>query len=135
MADIDLLRIGGLNMLQTQGILRMDGEAFAVTLEDPWDNNIPEISCIPAATYICRRVQSPHFGETFEICDVPNRTHILFHKGNNATDTRGCVLVAEKFVGHSIAESANGYNEFMSKLVGRDSFTLSVIDVNKYLPI
>ena len=49
--------------------------------------------------------------------------------------TRGCVLVAEKFVGHSIAESANGYNEFMSKLVGRDSFTLSVIDVNKYLPI
>lgn len=133
MGDMELLRIGGL--LETQGVLRMGGRAFAVTLEDPWNDNIPKASCIPVGTYPCRRVQSPHFGETFEVCDVPNRTHILFHKGNRPEDTEGCILVAEKFTGGAIGESAEGYHEFMTKLVGKDTFVLSIIEVNKYLPI
>ena len=64
------------------------------TLELPWLDNKTGVSCIPAGKYVCRRVKSSKFGETFQICDVPGRVGILFHTGNSAPkDTRGCVLL------------------------------------------
>ena len=54
---------------------------FAATLEEAWVRNTPNISCIPPGMYTCRRVDSPKFGDTFEVADVPGRSHILFHKG------------------------------------------------------
>jgi hypothetical protein len=134
MTDLVLLRIGRDDDTMTQGVLLKDGIAFAVTLERPWLNNEQERSCIPGGTYTCKRIKSPKFGETFEITDVPGRTHILFHKLNEVGQTLGCVGVAEKFVGLGIGESAEGFNELMAKFKDRDSFILSVIDVNKYLP-
>lgn len=63
------------------------------TLELPDRGNKPQISCIPAGTYTCRRINSPKFGDTFEVCGVPDRSQILFHPGNSVKDTRGCILV------------------------------------------
>ena len=38
------------------------------------------------------RRNSPKFGpNTWEVCDVPDRTHILFHAGNRASDVQGCI--------------------------------------------
>ena len=62
---------------------------FATTLERPWKNNQRGISCIPAGFYECRRVKSPKFGDTFQVMHVPNRSEILFHKGNLEDDTHG----------------------------------------------
>ncbi|MGH7260144.1 MAG: DUF5675 family protein [Nitrospiraceae bacterium] len=133
MSDLTLLRIAS-DAIETQGVLVAGGRAFAVTLELPWKDNAPEESCIPAGTYTCVRTISPHFGETFEIADVPKRSHILFHKGNAPADTKGCVVVAEKYTGQQVGESAEGFAELMGKFNGRDSFILSILDVNKYLP-
>jgi len=129
---IEILRIGQDAVSETQGILRMDRRAFAVTLEPPDSGEHP---CIPAGTYLCKRVDSPKFGKgVWEITDVPGRDHILFHKGNRTEDTLGCVLVGEKFVGETIGESKEGYDEFMAKTAGLSEFWLSIIDVDKYLP-
>lgn len=109
---------------------RSDGTPFAVTLERPWKNNERMVSCIPVGTYTCKRVQSPKFGDTFEVTGVPGRSAILFHKGNLSDDSHGCILVAENFAHvkaeDGIAGSAEGFAEFKQVTAGVDTFTLVV---------
>lgn len=81
----------------TFGVLVIDNFPVCVTLELPWEGNQPRISCIPAGKYQCKRVDSPKFGDTFEICNVPGRTAILFHGANTMNDLLGCVGLAEFF--------------------------------------
>ena len=80
----------------TVGILLFDKVLQCLTLENRDWQNQPFISCIPPGNYLCIRTVSPKFGTTFEIVDVPGRSHILFHKGNTAEDTYGCVLVGKE---------------------------------------
>ena len=128
---IELIRVGQSNR-GTFGVLRHGAIPFALTLERPWEDNAPSASCIPAGRYRCARVQSPKFGNTFEVTAVPCRSHILFHKGNTVDDTHGCILVAEEFSGTFdqpfLASSERGYREFMDLLDGRADFTLVITD-------
>ncbi len=62
------------------------------TMELPWLDNQRRVSCIPKGTYKAVRHNSPKFGETFWIQDVPGRSEILIHKGNYTKDTLGCIL-------------------------------------------
>ena len=114
----------------TQGVLIDDNVAFALTLEDEWLHNQKNISCIPAGDYTCKRVDSPKFGDVFEITNVDDRTHILIHWGNRTSDTLGCPLVGEEFgilAGESaVLSSKKGFSEFMRKLKGWDEFMLSI---------
>lgn len=106
---------------------------FAVTMEPPWKENQQNISCIPAGVYICKRVNSPKFGITFEITSVPNRHNVLFHWGNVVKDTHGCVVVAEKFGilknEPAVLESHfpnEGFNELMLKMKDEKEFILNI---------
>lgn len=121
----------------TFGALIFENVPFAVTLEPEWLDNRPmtkdeQGSCIPAGEYYCERVNSPRFGKTFEITNVPHRTHILFHKGNVEDNSDGCVLVAEKYGqlnGQSgILDSVGGFTEFLNLLSHDDKFRLVVVD-------
>ena len=117
----------------TFGVLIMAGVPFAVTLEDPWINNIRNQSSIPIGQYKCKRHMSPKFGNTFKILNVPDRGEIegiLFHKGNLDDDTRGCILIGEEFGilndEPAILSSGHGFNEFMKIMEGYDDFTLII---------
>ena len=111
-------------------LIREDKVPFAVTLEDPDKNNQVGISCIPVGMYTCKRINSPKFGITFTVLDVPGRTHILFHKGNTQKNTRGCILIGEQFdpvLGtEGITHSKKGYNEFMTTVSKVDKFFLYI---------
>lgn len=117
----------------TFGVLMMDGNLpFAVTCERAWQNNEKMVSCIPAGTYLCKRVNSPKFGWTFQVMEVPDRSEILFHKGNRDDDTKGCIMTGESFStwddgSVSIAQSGAAFDEFMSRLKGHDEFMFQVI--------
>lgn len=75
----------------TLGRLTHAGRDF-YTVERPWADNKPNISCIPDGNYKLKRVDSPKFGADFwEIADVPNRTHILIHVANTANNVQGCI--------------------------------------------
>ena len=124
---IDLVRVGQ-SEAGTFGVLRIGKVPFAVTLEQPWRDNETNVSCIPPTEYACRRVDSPKFGDTFEVQGVERRSHILFHKGNTLADTHGCILVGEEFAPGGIAASARGYQEFMAKMAGLDEFTLRITE-------
>jgi hypothetical protein len=103
---------------------------FCVTLEREWLDNRRNISCIPEGTYICKRVISPKFGETFEVVDVPGRSHILFHKGNIKDDTHGCIIVGELFDPlngeNAVLSSGKAFQEFLSRLENNEAFTLTI---------
>ena len=114
----------------TFGVLLDEGIPFCVTLERPWLQNKRSVSCIPEGFYICERVRSPKFGNTFEIKDVPGRSHILFHKGNLSDDTHGCVLVGEQYepLGgeNAILASGKAFSEFKERTDGIKGILLQI---------
>lgn len=114
----------------TLGVLSIDGIPFCVTLEDGWKNNQKGISCIPEGDYVAKRVNSPKFGNVFEIKDVPNRLHILIHAGNTEEDTTGCILLGTSFGTingqPAILQSQRALIRFMEKMHGIDEFPIKV---------
>ncbi len=114
----------------TFGMILDEKIPFALTVERPWLNNEKGKSCIPADEYICKRVVSPKFGDTFEITNVPNRDHILFHKGNIMDDSHGCVVTGEQFEyldgKPAVIASGKAFSEFHERLKGINEFRLSI---------
>jgi hypothetical protein len=131
MIELVLLRVGSSEQ-GTFGVLRHGQVPFALTLEDPWNDNQVRLSCIPAGHYVCQGVLSPKFGMTYEVKDVPGRSHILFHAGNTIEDTQGCILVGEEFAGTwmepILAHSKRGFAELLSYLDGLSRFGLTIKD-------
>lgn len=103
---------------------------FCLTLELPWKQNKKNISCIPAGVYHCKKTSSPKFGETYEVTEVQNRTHIVFHKGNLDEHTKGCILLGESFgllEGEpAILSSRDAFTEFKYKLRNENEFILDL---------
>lgn len=126
---LDLLRVGQ-SSRGTFGVIRFGAVPFVLTLERPWQDNQQNVSCIPSGRYRCERVRSPKFGWTFEVKNVPNRTHVLFHSGNTLEDTHGCILVGEEFSGTwdkpMLASSQRGFVELLNLLDGVNAFELNV---------
>ena len=116
----------------TFGVMVYENTPFALSLEREWLDNQRSISCIPAGTYTCSRVDSPKFGDTFEVTNVPNRSHILFHKGNIDDDSHGCIIVGEQygvFQGSpAVLASSAGYKELHKILREDDVFRLIIVD-------
>lgn len=74
------------------------------TLELPWFNNKPNVSCIPTGTYKCKQGFSARFKKIlYQVLNVPNRSGVLFHSGNYASifgkegNTKGCILLGKGF--------------------------------------
>ena len=111
----------------TFGYLRFNDLEFS-TVERPWLNNERNISCIPAGTYICRRYSSDKFPNTFEVCDVPGRSHILFHVANFQHEVEGCIGIAKgrDACGEMITSSRQGFNEFIEELKYIAKFELTI---------
>lgn len=118
----------------TFGVMLFDGKPFAVTGERPWRENKKSVSCIPSGVYLCKRYKSAKYPDTFEVMNVPDRTYVLFHKGNfPMKDSEGCILIAEKFeeVNGDVAvlESGHGFKEFTKKLKDVCTFVLQIVEV------
>ena len=83
----------------TLGKLFLNGEFFCETLENPWKNNVRNISCIPDGVYDVR-LRLPRESASRDylhllVKEVPNRDYVLFQRGNTSADTSGCILVGQ----------------------------------------
>lgn len=129
MTTAELLRIEQTET-ESLGVLKLAGRAMCLTLEPPPRGNAANVSCIPPGRYRCLRKTSPRFGETFEITGVPGRSHILFHAGNLAADTRGCVLLGSRFGNlggqRAVLESKAALTAFLAELDRQESFELVI---------
>ena len=117
----------------TLGVLKIQKIPFCCTLELPDLLNAQSRSSIPAQQYICQRIQSPKFGETFQVMDVPGRSAVLFHAGNTAADTEGCILLGQYWgkLGErrAILNSGNTFKAFMQELWGHNHAHLTIREV------
>lgn len=85
---------GTFGMLTDEG-----GNQLCFTCELPWDDNKPDMSCIPNGTYECETYSSVKFPDVWKLMNVPGRDNILIHNGNNEDDTHGCIIVGDR-MGH-----------------------------------
>lgn len=115
----------------TFGVIDDEGEMFALTVELPWKDNQQNISCIPEGEYDLKRKNSPHFGESFEVLNVPNRTDILIHPANTIEDLKGCIGLGEQFepIGslNAVILSRQAVLEFMKRMKGFDYGKLVIL--------
>jgi len=78
--------------LPTNGSLSLNGNHVCNTIELPWLDNKPNVSCIEEGTYLLNRCYSKKFGWHLILKDVPDRKFILVHPANNALEElRGCI--------------------------------------------
>lgn len=92
------------------------------TLENPWRSNERMVSCIPAGKYgLEKRTDSGwnaghkekfDIGYVVGLTNVPDRTYILFHEGNWAKNTDGCILLGLKQGADYIGSSIDAMKQF-----------------------
>ena len=110
------------------------GEWETKTVERPWLDNKPNVSCIPVGEYEIHRHNSPRFGDCCIIRPTAPRTHILIHVANFASDVKGCIGVGCAFsvIGGkpAVAHSRRAFGELMSHLWqnGNDPWTLTITE-------
>jgi len=87
----------------TNGKLEAEGKFICNTIELPWKENQPKVSCIPEGEYFIKKRYSSKFKWHMEIVDVPNRSLILFHPANNAMqELLGCIAPVTKLSGSGL---------------------------------
>lgn len=82
------------------------GTRLCVTVERPWQNNRPNVSCIPEGEYTLHAHTSPSKGACLSI-EAPTlgvtltgpslRTACLVHVANRAVELQGCIAPGERF--------------------------------------
>ena len=119
----------------TIGKLFINGEYFCDTLENPYINNERNISCIPAGAYKVRlrlaRESATRDYLHLLVQDVPNRTYILFHRGNTAKDTRGCILVGQGSQQDIVHNSTLAMDLLMKEIINLGGENINLIIKNK----
>lgn len=93
------------------GRVSVDGSQLCFSLE-------PAALMIPVGTYPVKMAMSHRFDRQTPHLDVPGRSFIEIHGGNHATDSEGCILVAEKRLSdYEIYESAPATNAIENMLI------------------
>jgi len=113
----------------TTGQLYIDGQPFCYTLELPVIDGLPG-SAIPEGTYPVVLAPSPKFMASTDdwvlryaqliphIYQIPDRTNILIHWGNTASDTEGCILVGQSLGTNYIGNSRLAFEHLWDRIEG-----------------
>ena len=126
----DKQTLGELYLLSNDGVVISKWK----TLELPDLNNKKNISRIPAGKYNALIHNSPKFGKSLWIQNVPNRSEILIHKGNYHSDIRGCILIGQNHIDinndryKDVTSSTKSINKLMSWINGLTEIEIHIND-------
>ena len=119
------------------------GATVVVTLELPWRNNAPNVSCIPARDepYLCVKLWSPeHKKFLWWVTGIEGRDDIEIHIGDLPCDSKGCILVGVRFdyveyedgrpggKGEGVVNSGVAFDRLMNLTRDLTHFYLRVVD-------
>lgn len=93
---IELIREKPTNSGAVRSKVRIDGDFFGYGLEN-------SAYMFPNGIYTLYGRTSPKFGRNKVYINVPGRSNIMFHGGNTADQTTGCVLIAANRDGETIS--------------------------------
>lgn len=99
------------------------------SIERPWLDNEPFISCIPEGRYTLKRVNSPRFGAgRWEVSEVPGRWHILIHTANFPHDVEGCIGLGRGVMKdhRGVSNSANAIAGFYNVTDDKDEIEMVI---------
>jgi|TARA_B110000503_G_C7029964_1_gene363569 hypothetical protein len=120
------------------GKLYCNGEFISHTLELPWNNNKKRVSCIPKGDYKCRVRLARESGSRdyvhLLVENVDNRSHILFHRGNVPSDSKGCILTGTHRAEEpdKILDSKIAHTYLMKYILGKNlSLNINLIIKNR----
>jgi len=106
------------------------------TLEPAWLDNKEDISCVPMGHYLCVPFSHDDYKNVYEVTNVVGRTGILFHIGNYARNTNGCILpglgATKTSRGLMVTYSGKAMN-YIRDLVGNNAFHLDIRCTNKVM--
>ncbi len=116
----------------TNGILNINGELICFTIELPWQNNLPQLSCIPEGEYKVVPRFSKKYGSHLLIKDVPGRALILFHPANNAQkELKGCIAPVTVNTGPGEGSaSRQAFNKLMATVlpaIGNEPILITIL--------
>lgn len=101
------------------GSLFLGNGTVLKTLERPWRDNEPFVSCVPEGIYELVRHMGTKYQDTWAldgetVAPSPEagraRSTCVFHAGNTVRDTTGCVLVGLERVGDELRGSREAMN-------------------------
>ena len=137
-------KVKGVNLLilrdtftdeSTLGELFLNGERFCDTLELPYRDNQKSISCIPTGEYKVRirlpRESATRYYLHLLVQEVKDRSYILFHIGNSAKDTRGCILVGQTRKQDFVGNSTLAMDLLMKEIINLGGTNINLIIKNK----
>jgi len=116
---------------------------WCYTVERPWLDNKPMVSCIPDGVYTLglrysptvKRITRGRYSEGWEIQDVPGRSYIMVHPANWPTDLNGCVGVGEKYtelqgrdgkLHKAVTNSQGTFDEVMKRMEEQSYWDLDI---------
>ena len=129
--SVKITRILSIYGSGTVGVLTINSQFVCMTLEPPKFANKRRRSCIPTGQYEC----TSHYAKrlrtsTYMVKNVPNRKFILFHPGNVAKDSAGCILLGEKLDNYNgqqtLVASRKAFSKFLDIMDGQDRFILTI---------
>ncbi len=123
---------------RTFGQMTLESGTVVYTMERPWLNNQPLVSCIPEGVYrlalrdssVVNRTTRGKYLRGWEVTDVPNRSFIMLHIANFPRDVEGCIGVGLKrgsLAGElAILQSGKAFDLLMRELSARSEWYLEI---------
>ena len=119
----------------TIGELFLNGERMCDTLELPWMDNERRISCIPEGEYKVRlrtaRESASRDYLHLLVQEVKDRQFILFHRGNSASDSSGCILVGLGSQQAFVQNSTLAMDLLMKEIINLGGTNINLIIKNR----
>jgi pantothenate kinase len=124
--------------IATIGKMRFPSGLVLDTIELPWKDNEQMVSCIPPGQYVMSKRQSGVVNRTskgkytigWEVTKVQNRTFIMVHIGNTASNFEGCIGVG---LGlgvvngtWAILNSAKAFDLFMDEMTKHEDWNIII---------
>ena len=109
------------------------GDLSLWTLELPWKGNKTNESCIPEGVYRAIKHDSPTFGPTLWLRDVPGRSEILIHPANYVEQLDGCIAPGMDYGTARDALAVWNSQDALSKILEATDEEVDV-DIRTYTP-
>lgn len=118
------------------GSFYIDGEFVCYSLERPWIDNVPNISCVPEGVYELVYHKYKNRTDTFAlkggtVSHYPNdefaRNLILIHPANYPHELQGCIATGKDKDTDRMIDSGDAFKVLINNIISKNIDTIEII--------